>query len=39
MTAVFLQTRLNSVRLPRKALLPLEGIPLVEWSTRLSRRF
>ena len=34
MKAVFLQTRLNSVRLPRKALLPLEGIPLVEWSMR-----
>lgn len=34
MKAVFLQTRLNSVRLPKKALLPLEGIPLVEWSMR-----
>ena len=30
MTGVFLQVRLDSRRLPRKALLPLEGVPLVE---------
>jgi spore coat polysaccharide biosynthesis protein SpsF len=29
MTGVFLQARLNSTRLPRKALLPLAGKPLV----------
>lgn len=29
MTAVFLQARLDSTRLPRKALLPIQGKPLV----------
>lgn len=32
MKAVFLQARLDSTRLPMKALLPLEGIPLVGWA-------
>ena len=31
MNAVFLQARLNSSRLPGKALMLLEGIPLIEW--------
>lgn len=30
MIGVFLQVRLDSVRLPRKALLPLGGIPLIQ---------
>lgn len=30
MTALFLQCRLDSSRLPRKALLPLGGVPLIE---------
>ena len=34
MNAVFLQARLNSSRLPEKALMLLEGIPLIEWCMR-----
>lgn len=34
MNAVFLQARLNSSRLPGKALMLLEGIPLIEWCMR-----
>ncbi len=34
MNAVFLQVRLNSSRLPGKALMLLEGIPLIEWCMR-----
>lgn len=34
MNAVFLQVRLNSSRLPGKALMLLEKIPLVEWCMR-----
>lgn len=34
MTALFLQVRLGSSRLPKKALLSLEGVPLLEWSMR-----
>ncbi|MDC7225087.1 MAG: NTP transferase domain-containing protein [Spirochaetales bacterium] len=30
MTGLFLQCRLDSTRLPRKALLPLGGVPLIE---------
>ena len=36
--AVVVQCRLSSTRLPRKALLPLGGSPLVEWTLRAMER-
>ena len=36
--AVVVQCRLSSTRLPRKALLPLGGRPLVEWTLRAMER-
>ncbi len=38
MTIIIVQCRLDSTRLPRKALLPLGGRPLVAWTLAAMKR-
>ncbi|NLM01605.1 MAG: acylneuraminate cytidylyltransferase, partial [Treponema sp.] len=38
MTVVIIQCRLNSTRLPQKALLPLDGKPMITWTFEAMRK-